>query len=456
MLDKIVDKSYCVSYKRYVNLTDEDILTFKAFDKESQQLLYKLIKPSEDIILLEDAFRTGQPIIIKPERIKIDHKKVAVLFYTKAAIFDLPLEDEVLETLKKLEQQKFYIRGRIESKYLISKTEAIYSLDIEDISFYTADYDLDLAKELLNEYEPLTLILQALGYYPTKEAAALTIPKLIPLFQPFDRAVHSVQLTTPRTGKTESAKLLAVISNAHYCSALPTPAKLVYNAATGQYGLTYFYDTLYIDEFDKIGGRRKQSFQDTYEIILSGMDNAVWFREASSKAADFQKWVGFCFLGNLIQHELPEYSVIAHTRTARDKLHELLELYDISYPKPFVERIAYCEFNINEYHIYKDIRYDDKNQVMYLHPKIARGVIKILQEKCKEYKGKRKPQSQFDIHFNNLTAILKTLHVEIDDNTLEKLIRGETNFFDVMVNREQKQTTTTDIEYNEWDLSNVM
>ncbi len=415
-----------ISLHKYVEgLDDSAIITFQAFSEEKQLKLKELMDRANDQLKLERACRKQQSIIFKPEAIKLG--KDVVYFKTKAGKLAIELTDDLLDLLIEFEGCSFYAKAKVIGKY--GK-----SYKIDQLEIYTAEKDLETAKELLQEYNPLDLLCYALGYKPEPEVKAVILPKLLSIFKPYEKAIHVVQFTSPRLGKTESAKLLAELSNGYYCGVLPKRTKLIYNASLGSYGLAYYYDVLFIDEFDKLSGQRLQDFKESYEILLSGMDNGIWQRESSSsKASDFKRYVGLCFMGNIRNQELPVADLSSYESNARKKLENLLRDYGIDYPAPFIERISYVEFLNVSWQIYKALNYNGSNLVSYLNPAVSRGLIELLRTEVKKVAPAKKVESQEDYHFNCLKAVLTIFNLDLDDYTIEKLVKGESTFWKAIV-----------------------
>ena len=419
-----------ITLKRYIKeLTDEQIITFEAWDKEAQQQLYKKLLPAQNTLHLEHAYRKQQPILFKPESIRVSHKYNYLYFYIPSGQIGIPLTDELLDYILQLRSSNIYFEVTLNKKIPISNTNAIYIGDLK--ALYEADYDFDTAQQLLKEHKPIDLIMYALGYKPTNIAIASKLALILPLFKYNDKAIHTATFTPARFGKTKTASILRGLTSS-YLTTMPTPSKLVYDGAKGKYGLTYFYSTLYIDEFDKIqSSKRKDIFKESYEILLTGMSEGYWTREVSSKVGDFNNLVGFCFMGNWDTKMIEAYTGIQeYSRTARNMLYDILS--DIVYPEPFIERLAYIEFIDQQIQAYTLLNYNENNQVMYLHPKVSRAIIKILQDKVIEQPIHKLPSCELDHHFNALKSVLTVLDLELDDNTIEQLVKGNTTFIKVL------------------------
>jgi len=437
-----------VAFRRYVEeLTDEQIITFEAWTKEAQESLHKKILPTKDSLVLEHAYRKQRNILFKPESVRISHKYNYLYFYIPSGQVGVPLTDELLDYIIELKSTNVYFEVKLTKKIPISNTKAIYTGEL--IALYEADYDFDTAKELLKEYRPIDLLMYAIGYVPTAQAIATRLALIIPLFKFNDKAIHTVTFTPSRMGKSRTAHILKGLASC-YVTPMPTPARLVYDGARGKYGLTYFYSTLYIDEFDKIQStKRKDAFKEAYEILLTGMSDGVWVREVSSKAEDFHNLVSFCFMGNIDDKKLNDYIGINKlNKNSREMLYDLLK--DVVVAEPFVKRICYAEFIDTEVEAYRFLNYNENNQVMYLHPKVSRAIIKLLQDKVIEQPISKRPKSELDEHFNELKAVLTVLGIELDDDTIERLVNGSTTFLDVLQDEHGKENVDEQ-KYEELD-----
>ena len=447
--------------KFFKELSDADILTFRAFTKQEQEQLLKLLLPSKSALHLERAYRCNDEIVFKPESVTIGHKSNMIYFNVKSGMLCTELTDELFDVLLEMQSQQFYFKGRVVDKIVQNERNATYVIEID--SYYTATYDFDTAKQLLQEYKPIDLLMYAIGYKPCNESIAYKLSQLLPLFTFDDKAIHTVVFSIPRFGKSKTASVLTGLTNA-YVTVFPTPAKLIYDGRSGKYGLTYWYNTLYIDEFDKIKGRRLERFQESYEVLLTGMSDGLWQRDISAKAEDFRNLVGFCFMGNIRDKTFDDYTLASYSRNNRERLHEWLEQYGIP-SEPFIERITYIDIVTNGIQAYRLLNYNEQNKVMYLDPTVSRAVIKLLQSKVIEQNIAKRAECELDHHFNRLRAVLDTLCIDLDDATIESLVHGDTIFADVLSGDKQSQKTQDvqtctnecdEIEVEEWDLSSAV
>ncbi|RLG98328.1 hypothetical protein DRO29_01225, partial [Candidatus Bathyarchaeota archaeon] len=193
-----------ISVKRYVNELDISIiLGFEAFDEESQRKLLRYVMNATDPAYFTDAVYNRDYLIFKIERFAIDFNNDEVAFILKPATVYLELSDEVIKALKTTKDANVYVKARIFGVYKPKRGKA--KIYISDVKFIVADLNEDKAKELLNEYDPLTLLTYALGYEPHPDVYGLILPRLLPIFKPFGLGVHVIQFTPPATGKTHTA-----------------------------------------------------------------------------------------------------------------------------------------------------------------------------------------------------------------------------------------------------------
>jgi len=443
-----------ISFKRYFDeLTDEHIITFEAWTKEAQEKLLPKIRAGKDPFMLEYAYRKRESLIVKPESVGINHRYNQIQLFSESGVLAIPLDDEILSEILSLKSSNVYFELEPHKKVPLSKTNAVYLCNL--IAIYEADYDFDTAKLLLNEYKPADLLLLAVGYKPDSLSLATRLPMFLPLFQYNNKPIHVFMLTPPRYGKTKTASILRGLSNS-YLTVFPSPSKLVYDGAKNRYGLTYFYNTLYIDEIDKVAsGRRRDLFKESYEILLTGMSECYWIRDVSSRLGDFHNVVSFCFMGNSYNQELSNYTAISDdSKSARDKVAMLLA--DIVNPEPFIERLAYCEVIQKQVQAYKLLNLSDDKRVMYLHPKVSRAVIRILQDRVKEQPIHRNIECELDHHFNAIKSVLNVLEVELSDSTIESLVKSELTFTDVLTTDEKQDSSIDYEELKAPDLSEML
>ena len=416
-----------ITYTKYIkDLDDALIVSFAAWTPEEQKRLYLKTLNAKDKAYFADAVYKRDRILFRIENYSIDIANGEVCFTLPVGRVYAVLTEELIEALKETRRANVYVEAQISDvvKTKYGKTK-IY---IDDIVIKIADLDTDMAKELLNVYPPIDLICYSLGYTPANEIKALIIPRILPIFKPFNLGVHVIQFTPPESGKTSTIRLLSEYINGYHALSFPSRAKLIGDARFNSYGLCYKYDVIFVEEFDKIHGKRVDEFKEDYEALLTGLEQGVWQREKSSKSdITYSNPVSFFIAGNSENADLSEYGLTAFAEDNRRKIRSIIERLTGVNAEPFVDRFAYVEIITESVKVMQYLNYDENKKVRYLPPAISRGIFAILTDKLKrdKYKTERKRK---DRHFNTIKNILKTLQIEIEDADIEKLVNGETTF----------------------------
>jgi len=452
-----------ITIKKYVkDLDDSLVLAFKAFDEETQRKLYAYTLNANDQVYFYDALKRNDYVIFKLDSFRINFDNGEVVFKTKVTDIYFNDLDTILPVLKNHVKSTIYVKAKLgftkKTKYGKVKVYA------DEICLIVADYDEDMAKTLLNEYQPLDLICYALGYEPTTEIKALTLPRIIPLFKPFNKGVHVIQFTPPETGKTHTAKTISALTNSYHALGFPSRAKLIGDARFNSYGICYKYDTIYVEEFEKLSGKRLDEFKEDYEALLTGLEQGKWQREKSSRTdIDYVNPVGFCLFGNIRNHELTDYTVNAYTQNNRERIKTIIENMTGLNVDPFISRFAYIEAITEDVKCMRYILYNDNNEPQALHPSVSRAIFDILiNNATSEAIRIRKDTSRRERHINTLKSILNLLDVDLDDDTVERLVDGKTTFLEVFTSKESEQDdkpiedTIKFEEYDFRDLSEVI
>ena len=440
----VVDLPF-ITYTKYIReLDDSLIISFRAFDQESQRKLYNYTLNAVDKAHFIYAVRKNEPVLFKIERYSVNLLNNEIKFDFPAGSIHVLLTDQLLDVLKQLRSANIYVMA---NDFKIVKTKKGVKIYANQLSIKIADLNIEYAKELLKEYDPLTLIAYSLGYKPEKEIIALTIPRILPIFKPYNLGVHIIQFTPPETGKTSTIRILTQLVNAYHCLSFPSRAKLVGDARFNTYGLAYKYDVIFVEEFDKISGNRAVEFREDYETLLTGLEQGVWQREKSSRSdIYYTNPVSFYLSGNVANKDLDEYNINAFTATNRDRIKFILEQkLDVNL-EPLISRFCYVEYIKEQIRAMRYLNYDENKRVQYLDPRVSRGLFFILVENQDRTKYKNE-HSRMDRHFNTLKAITKTLKLELDDNTIEKLTRGETTFLEVL--KQEKSESAPKSEQNQ-------
>jgi len=436
-----------ISFKLYYeDLPEHLVATFKAFTPEAQEKLRAMIKATEDQASLMLRAKQGKSVIFKlDQNYRLNTDKELVIFELPAGKVLAPLTDELAELIANA-NGCVYIKAKLNGlapsrRGVIAKTAKL--------QFFRADYDLKTAEELLKEYKAIDLLMYGLGYKPTPEAIAVTLPRLLTLFKYYDRnkiaGVHVVSFQQAGTGKSSTFEKLESLANACYCEEIPTVARLIGDARLGTYGIVKRADIIAVDEFDKIAGDFKERFEAIFPILLTGMEQGIYRREVSSKRElSVKKAVSYCFMGNSNNRDLAGYGIaekLTAIRILENILKDSLRNANIS---AFMDRLIYVEFLRESYQILKDINIDDNGLTLILQPTVARGVIKLLRERfLREFKlGEVENRTERAIKV--LTAILKLLGLDSlaeDQGKVESLVKGELTFWDCLVAKDSSDSS---------------
>ena len=448
-------REHLISVKKYIKELDESlIIALKAFDEEKQRKAYQYTLNATDQIHFYDAVKRNDYVLFKLEGFSVDIINNEIAFKTKVAPIFVKISDDAIKILKENVRSTIYVLAEI--GYVRKTKFGRVKIYAKDITLIIADYDKNTAKDLLNECEPLDLICYALGYEPSLTVKALTLPRILPLFKPFGMGVHVIQFTPPETGKTHTAKMLTALTNSYHALGFPSRAKLIGDARFNSYGICYKYDAVYVEEFEKLSGKRLDEFKEDYESLLTGLEQGIWQREKSSRTdITYTNPISFCVFGNVRDQQLTTYSVDEYTTNHREVIKTIIEgMTDLNI-RPFISRFTYCEYLTDCDSIMQYILYDENNQPQYLNPAISRAVFDILMEKCiKESDYINKPQSRLERHILTMKNILKTLNINLDDATVESLVKGELTFYDIFLGEDNiKDDETLKEAISEYDMT---
>jgi len=438
-----------ISLKKYVKeLDDSLILGLKAFDEEKQYKLYSAMLNATDQIHFYDAIQRKDTVIFRLNGFSINLANGEIAFKTKVSPIFYKNVDELIPLLKKNVKSTLYIVAKL--GYVRKTKRGRTKVYANQIKIVVGDYDEDTAKTLLSEYNPLDLLCYALGYEPMPETKALLLPRIIPQFKPFNLPVNVIQFTPPETGKTHTAKMLTVITNSYHALNFPSRAKLIGDARFNSYGLCYKYDTIYVEEFEKMSGKKLDEFKEDYEALLTGLEQGKWQREKSSKTdIDYFNPVSFCLFGNVKDKTIDEYNLNAFSKSSRELIKQIIEDMTGLNISPFIQRFVYCEYLTETPTIMQYILRNENNEPLYLNPAVSRAIFDILTQECISNAKKPKDEtSRLERHFNTLYSILKTLNIEIDDDTIERLVKGEMTFMNVLTAK-SNDTNTKETQINE-------
>jgi len=388
-----------------------------ASDTEMLHKVYKAYKLGidSDYALAYFSMNSTGIIITKLSTYRIDPERkiiIAVLPNSLTAIipielFDAHTPEELVEKLK----LPLELHVKYKKNYLI----------VEDLKIPTLKTYKDIAKEITEEIGVYNALLIGLGIRPSLLTYFMYLARIIPLFKGFFSEtdtipyapIHTIQLTSPNTGKTHYAIRISDIANFEYLGGeLPTPARLVYDARSMQYGIVALRDGMILDEFDKRASQIMQQFTLDLRILLTGLEQCVWTRGSGTKSASIRKCINTLVFGN-----------VPRTLRGNTTREQIINYVGISGTDAFIDRYAIVDiwegkYNITDYVI---------NAV--LPNSIMRGIIENVIEELKpeplsiEIKGSREPR-----HAMNIKSILKALNINLNDETIKALVTGSITF----------------------------
>ena len=457
-----------VSFKIYVkDLSIDEIIGFRAYTEDEQRKVAEMLHNAQDKAKFYKAVKYSQPILFKLNGVNIDvFNDVAKLRvpcgYT---IIVKNINDEILNYIELNREETIYVKAKPIVKHGYKGRKYI---EAEELEFIIATVDTDTAKELLNEYKAYELLAYGFGYKPCNESYGLLIPRLLPIFKPQNIPLHVISYTPPNTGKSTFASLLERVWSAYYYTETPSLPQLVGDGRFNSYGVAYHYRTIVFDEFDKIGSLERQRLEELWRVLQTGMEQGIWKRGVSSKAdISYKNFVSLLFFGNVTDEDILNYTSQSTSVNHKDKLEYLIrEKYRLS-SKQFIDRIVYAEYLIKAPSTDEILNVQD-GEVVYLDPKVTRGVLKIIDEKCFDdfKKAESDKAGRKTRQLNAFYTVLYHLGLEIELDTLHELYNGNITFLELYNEGEGYDTANeseagetadvSDIEYMEWDMREVI
>ena len=291
----------------------------------------------------------------------------------------------------------------------------------EEVKLPTLQTAEDIGKEIVDEIGPLNAILLAYGIMPDRVTYFLYLPRVIGLFRGFRYEhetvptfpIHVLQFTAPNSGKTHFAIRSADVFNYEYMGGeLPTLTRLVYDARSASIGTVGLRDGVIMDEFDKKTANDLVKLTTDLRALLTGMEQCVWTRSAGAKPIEIRRCVNFMFLGNI--------PPVLRGATTRDKI---IAYYNVSGIDAMIDRITIVDIWNTEIDIARYVIH----RVMPNY--VLRGIIQYIQKQMKpegvsvELQGGRVKR-----HAMNVKTILKALGINVPDEIVAYLVRGEYTF----------------------------
>lgn len=445
-------QEYLVSVRKYVPQIDDSlILSFQAFTPEEQKKLVELLERSTNKIKFHLAVKHEERILFKLERFTSNLKTDEILFILPCG-YGVKTYDNILDTLKDYDKVKMYIMGDLLS-YTDGDDDTVAHLT--NTKVIIANKNDSIAKEILKEHKPREILPYIFGYTYSPTVNALIIPRILGLFKVFGYAFHVLQFTPPASGKSHVCKIASELTNSYYSVAFPSRAKLIGDARYGSYGLCGIYDCIFIEEFDKLSGKRLDEFKENYEMLFTGMEQGVWQREKSSRYdINYKRNVSLVFVGNTIENI--DLYLRQINSTSRKILTDYISSFGVN-PVPFIERLGIVEILKECDSIMKYINYNSDNDVLYLHPAVSRSILDILQDTVSSNASKViKEGNRYDRHTNMLYNILKGLgYEELDVDRLKNIVIGYEPLYNYIIELETNLKKDTNVPEVKEEVANT-
>ena len=229
--------------------------------------------------------------------------------------------------------------------------------------------------------------------------------------------IHSLYLTRPGVGKTYTAILYKHALGWDYLPKPPTPARLVGDARTGTItGVKH--NGIWLDEFDKWAkGSDGRKLAEAIELMLTGMENCEWVREAGGALAPkTTRCVPFVITGNV--NPLVETDPRS---MARDIVGQVSEGAGTA----FEERLAVAVLN-NAVRAIEIVRHGIQGATP--RTSYVRGVFALWRERLDRLGGPVQGGERFKRHEENVKRTLRALGLDGEpaDRLAHELVYGVT------------------------------
>jgi len=251
--------------------------------------------------------------------------------------------------------------------------------------------DIKSAVYMLANIPAITSLCYCFGVDTSMATALLYFPRFVTLFRHpsiTPPTFYVMQMTRPNSGKSYLGIAYMITFNWEYITAMPTPARLVFDAARNTFGVVYTKNGIIFDEVDKWKSGDRQHFRQTYSILLTGLENGVWSRETSRfYYTERIRYVPVIMYTNVRQRKIEDVG-------ARDEFEYMVGEWGGWNAHAFVDRFSIVQMFIDEYAV------TDHVLGYQAVPSLRKGVIRVLQRLyamlCREkipptsYDGRRK------------------------------------------------------------------
>jgi len=169
------------------------------------------------------------------------------------------------------------------------------------VQILKAKEDMETAKQICEQVPPILALTAGLGWQINWELVRLSLVRFTGNIKLFgDGIIPIIQLTLRGTGKTTHAIWCQEVLGYGYVSKIPTLARLIMDARTGQFGLVYKNGIIF-DEFTDLSTLDKARAQEIIDVIKTGLSHGIWTRETATPRAVspvVEKYLPFIWYGN--------------------------------------------------------------------------------------------------------------------------------------------------------------
>jgi len=369
----------------------------------------------KQVVAMELMFKSGLEIVFRPTGLMIDWKHLVISTYTPSGL-GIVIPNTLLPQFGQTTEQR--IENLNDYLYVKFHKEEDW-LQAESVVPLRGKVSEDTAKEILDNsrYTPIEILLLGLGYKPTAEIKRLFIPRLLTWFKGFDgKPMHIAQFTLPETAKTTFGIQSEYVWNYKYIPEPPTLARLILDARSGILGEVFLRNGIVFDEFDK-WTIDTQDRRYTFDSILTGMEQGKWERGVSAmgiRAPDVSRLIPILFFGNL--GDLAKmYGITTYcVRAWFTEIYTRRLTHDV---RALADRLAVIDG------CFREIRIMDYLTNKVLPHSIIRGIITLLQKDVKQ-QNDSKLKGRLKRHSDNVYAILKALHMNIEPSICDQIVGG--------------------------------
>jgi len=296
-----------------------------------------------------------------------------------------------------------------------------------------AKEDVESAKRICSKIPPIVALTYGMGWKVTPDLVRLNLVRFSANIKLFgDGIIPIIQLTARGTGKTTHGVWCSEVLGYGYVSKIPTIARLILDARTGQFGLVYKSGVIF-DEFTDLSALDRARAQQIVDVIKTGLSHGLWTRETATPkgvSPTLQKYLPFIWYGNcdITPHDAREYIT-----------HWLKREAGIQGAEAFVDRFALIDITYN-------IRPEVAGLLTFkiLRASVMRGILAYVKQMAEQkpldkYMNESRLDGRQKIYSARVRAVFEALlstdeeEVEFEQKEIDAIVRsndwGETYDF---------------------------